>query len=52
MNGIGFGLAAMHPVQGPGYGVAFSPYIDEWQGGRNLRLRIKDIRAGCAKSLT
>lgn len=44
MNGIGFGLAALHPVKGGGYGVAFSPYIDEWQGGRNLRLRIKDIR--------
>lgn len=52
MNGIGFGLAAMHPVQGPGYGVAFSPYIDEWQGGRNLRLRIKDIRQESVKSLT
>ncbi|MDP2690687.1 MAG: single-stranded-DNA-specific exonuclease RecJ [Deltaproteobacteria bacterium] len=51
-SGIGFGLAAMHPVQGAGYGVAFSPYMDEFQGARNLRLRIKDIRPECVNFLT
>lgn len=52
MSGIGFGLAALHPVQGAGYGVAFSPYIDEFRGARNLRLRIMDIRPECANILT
>ncbi len=51
-SGIGFGLAAMHPVQGAGYGVAFSPYMDEFQGARNLRLRIKDIQPECVNFLT
>jgi len=51
-KGIGFGLARLHPVQGKGYGIAFSPYIDEWQGMANLRLRIKDVMHGFVKPLT
>ncbi len=50
--GIGFGLASLHPVQGEGYGVAFYPYMDEWNGARSLRLRVKDVRRECVKSLT
>lgn len=45
-SGIGFGLAGLHPLEGQGYGVAFSPYIDEWQGMKNLKLKIKDVKAG------
>lgn len=44
-NGIGFGLAGLHPMRGEGYGIAFSPYVDEWQGTKNLRLRIRDVQA-------
>ncbi|MFQ5735378.1 MAG: single-stranded-DNA-specific exonuclease RecJ [Thermodesulfobacteriota bacterium] len=51
-SGIGFGLAGLHPVKGAGYGVAFSPYMDEWRGARNLRLRIKDVKLEYAKFLT
>ncbi|HBG46905.1 MAG TPA: single-stranded-DNA-specific exonuclease RecJ [Deltaproteobacteria bacterium] len=51
-RGIGFGLAGLHPVQGKGYGIAFSPYIDEWQGASSLRLRIKDVMHGFVKTLT
>lgn len=51
-QGIGFGLAPLHPIKGAGYGIAFSPYFDDWQGIRNLKLRIKDVQAGCVKFLT
>ncbi|WKZ33259.1 MAG: single-stranded-DNA-specific exonuclease RecJ [Thermodesulfobacteriota bacterium] len=51
-RGIGFGLAGLHPVQGKGYGIAFSPYMDEWQGNTSLRLRIKDVKHGFANPLT
>lgn len=51
-SGIGFGLARLHPIEGEGYGIAFSPYFDEWQGARNLRLRIKDVKPECVKFLT
>ncbi|MBI5970323.1 MAG: single-stranded-DNA-specific exonuclease RecJ [Deltaproteobacteria bacterium] len=44
IGGIGFGLADMHPMKGTGYSLAFSPYVDEWQGTRSLKLRIKDVR--------
>ncbi|MBI5643668.1 MAG: single-stranded-DNA-specific exonuclease RecJ [Deltaproteobacteria bacterium] len=52
LNCIGFGLAPLHPIKGGGYGIAFSPFIDEWQGGKNLKLRIKDVKAECVKFLT
>jgi len=44
-SGIGFGLARLHPIKGERFAVAFSPYLDEWQGGTNLKLRIKDVEA-------
>lgn len=48
-SAIGFGLAALHPMRGEGYALAFSPYIDEWQGSRTLRLRVKDVVHGAVK---
>lgn len=45
-NGIGFGLAGLHPMEGGGYSIAFSPYLDEWKGVKNMGLRIKDCRHG------
>jgi single-stranded-DNA-specific exonuclease len=42
-SGIGFGLAGLHPIKGERFALAFSPYLDEWQGGKNLKLRIKDV---------
>ncbi|HAO93228.1 MAG: single-stranded-DNA-specific exonuclease RecJ [Deltaproteobacteria bacterium GWB2_55_19] len=44
LSAIGFGLAPLHPMKGTGFGIAFSPYMDEWQGTRNLKLRVKDVR--------
>ncbi len=44
-SGIGFNLAGLHPIRGERFAVAFSPYLDEWQGGTNLKLRIKDVQA-------
>ncbi|GMR04894.1 MAG: single-stranded-DNA-specific exonuclease RecJ [Thermodesulfobacteriota bacterium] len=43
---IGFGLARLHPVEGDGFAVAFSPYLDEWGGARKPGLRIKEIEQG------
>jgi len=51
-SAIGFGLAGLHPMRGDGYGIAFSPYIDEWQGSRSLKLRVKDVVHGAVKFLT
>ena len=51
-SAIGFGLAGLHPMRGDGYGIAFSPYIDEWQGSRSLKLRVKDVLHGAVKFLT
>lgn len=47
-SGIGFGLAALHPMQGPGYAIACAPYMDEWQGRRSLKLRIRDVKPDSA----
>lgn len=44
-SGIGFGLAAMHPMKGDGYALAFSPFFDEWQGSKHMKLRIRDVQA-------
>ena len=43
---IGFNLAEMHPMEGNGFSIAFSPYADEWQGVRNPGIRIRDVKAG------
>ncbi len=42
-SGIGFGLADLHPVRGE-FNIAFYPYMDDWQGMKNLRLKIRDIQ--------
>ncbi|MEE9615293.1 MAG: single-stranded-DNA-specific exonuclease RecJ [Thermodesulfobacteriota bacterium] len=44
MNGIGFGLASLHPMKGRGFDVAYYPYLDEWRGSKNLKLRIEDVQ--------
>jgi len=51
-SGIGFGLAPLHPMTAEVYSLVFSPYLDEWQGGKNLKLRIRDIKEGCVNFLT
>ncbi len=51
-SGIGFGLARLHPMNAEVYSLVFSPYMDEWQGGKNLKLRIKDVKEGCVNFLT
>lgn len=42
-RGIGFGMAPMHPLEGDGFAVAFSPFLEEWRGERRLGLKIKDV---------
>jgi single-stranded-DNA-specific exonuclease len=51
-SGIGFGLSWLHPMNADVYSLVFSPYMDEWQGGKNLKLRIKDVKEGCVNFLT
>lgn len=51
-SGIGFGLGGLHPMNAEVYSLAFSPYMDEWAGGRNLKLRIRDVKEGCVNLLT
>ncbi|HHL40772.1 MAG TPA: single-stranded-DNA-specific exonuclease RecJ [Deltaproteobacteria bacterium] len=43
-SAMGFGLADMHPMSGGGFDIAFSPYLSEWQGVKELRLKVRDIR--------
>lgn len=43
-DGVGFGLAGLHPINGDGFAVAFSPFIDSWQGAKKIKLRIKDVQ--------
>ena len=43
-SAIAFGRADLHPISGYGFDIAFYPYMDEWEGLRSLRLRIKDVR--------
>ncbi len=43
-DGVGFGLAGLHPMKGDGFAVAFSPFIDTWQGAKKIKLRIKDVQ--------
>lgn len=44
-NAIAYGLGGMHPIEGM-FEVAFTPYIDEWQGVKELRLKVREIGAG------
>lgn len=43
-DGIAYGMGGIHPVKGNGFDIAFMPYIDEWNGNRSLRLKVKEIR--------
>ncbi|MBI5048158.1 MAG: single-stranded-DNA-specific exonuclease RecJ [Deltaproteobacteria bacterium] len=42
-DGIAYGKGDIHPLQGNNFDIAFIPYIDEWNGARNLRLKVKEI---------
>jgi single-stranded-DNA-specific exonuclease len=44
LRGIGFGLAGLHPLKGPGFDLAFRPYFDDWNGTRNLSIKVKDVK--------
>ncbi len=41
---IAFDMAGSHPVKGGRFDVAFYPYMDEWNGSRNLRLNVKELK--------
>ncbi|MBI5235320.1 MAG: single-stranded-DNA-specific exonuclease RecJ [Deltaproteobacteria bacterium] len=43
-DGVGFGLAGLRLVKGEGFSVAFSPFIDSWQGVKRIKLRVKDVQ--------
>lgn len=44
IDGIAYGMAAIHPLNGNNFDIAFIPYIDEWNGIRSLRLKVKEIK--------
>ena len=44
LKAIGFGLGAMHPVKGHGFDIAFSPFLDIWQGRKKLSLKVRDLK--------
>lgn len=44
-DGIAYGKGDVHPLQGNGFDIAFIPYIDKWNGNRNLRLKVKEIKS-------
>ncbi len=50
-SAIAFGLGRLHPIGGPGYSVAFSPYMDEWNGTRRLKLKVRDLRPVASPAL-
>ena len=43
-DGIAYGKGDIHPLNGNGFDIAFIPYIDEWNGNKNLKLKVKEIR--------
>lgn len=43
-DGIAYGKGDIHPVKGNNFDIAFIPYIDEWNGNKNLRLKVKEIK--------
>ncbi len=43
-DGIAYGMGAIHPVKGNNFDIAFVPYIDEWNGIRSLKLKVKEIK--------
>jgi single-stranded-DNA-specific exonuclease len=44
LSAIGFGLAGLHPIEGDGFALAFTPYLDEWGGRKKTGLKIKDVQ--------
>jgi single-stranded-DNA-specific exonuclease len=52
LSAIGFGLAALHPIEGDGFALAFTPYLDEWGGGKRMSLKIKDVQPHPVNFLT
>ena len=44
LKAIGFGLGDLHPVNGHGFDIAFSPFIDLWGGRKKLSLKVKDLK--------
>ncbi|MDP2682418.1 MAG: single-stranded-DNA-specific exonuclease RecJ [Deltaproteobacteria bacterium] len=42
-DGIAYRMGQKHPLNGNNFDIAFIPYIDEWNGNRNLRLKVKEI---------
>ncbi len=48
LKAIAFGMGSMHPIKGHGFDVAFSPYLDVWQGRKNLGLKIKELKSTLA----
>ncbi len=45
LKAIGFGLGELHPVKGHGFDIAFSPFVDLWQGRKKLSLKVKDLKS-------
>lgn len=43
-DGIAYGMGGIYPLNGNSFDIAFIPYIDEWNGNRSLRLKVKEIR--------
>ena len=48
LKAIAFGMGSMHPIKGHGFDVAFSPYLDVWQGRKNLGLKVKELKSSMA----
>lgn len=42
-DGIAYRMGHIHPLNGNNFDIAFIPYIDEWNGNRNLKLKVKEI---------
>ena len=43
-DGIAYGMGGIYPLNGNNFDIAFIPYIDEWNGNRSLRLKVKEIK--------
>ena len=43
-SGIAYRMGNIHPLSGNGFDIACVPYIDEWNGNKTLKLRVKEIR--------
>lgn len=43
-DGIAYRMGQIHPLKGNNFDIAFIPYIDEWNGNRDLKLKVKEIR--------